>query len=331
MPKKLIHLAFSDLHLHSFPAFAKSKYDRFDIRLEALNFIVQKAKEKMVPILFGGDLFHDPKELTNHIISCTEAYFKNYVDNTVYNTEFICISGNHDQSEKNTRNHTSPSYLRGFDQLFEKVILLDYRKYYKLNGIHYFGVPYLNDDDYFFERVKKANKLAGIKGDSILLIHTDIPGCKTPAGYEVKDVHGFPKTLGKLFSNFNLVLSGHIHRPTVISDKIIMMGAPIHQDEGDAGCKMGYWEIYSDFSFKFIPLNDHFPCFVKLKPGEEPYNDKDYFIRPVVEEQLDENVVEFSNKLTNKSLVKKYLKKRGIKSKTKRQLLISLLNEGKND
>ncbi len=330
MPK-LIHIAFSDLHLHSFTAFAKSKYERFNIRLEVLHHIVEVAHKNLVPILFGGDLFHDPKELTNHVISSTEAYFKNYVNNSVFNNEFICISGNHDQSEKNTKANQSPSYVRGFDQVFEKVILLDYRKYYQLNGRYYFGIPYLNDDDYFFKQVKKANKLAGIKGDSILLIHTDLPGCKTPSGFEVKDVHGFPDKLDKLFSNFKLVLSGHIHKPTQLSKKIIMMGAPVHQDEGDAGCEMGYWEVYSDYSTKFVPLNDCFPCFVKLKAGEEPNNEKDYFIYPPIEEQLDETVVEFSNKLTNKSLVKKYLKKRGIKSKTKRQLLISLLNEGKND
>lgn len=329
--KKIIAIAFADLHLHSFPAFAKDKYDRFKIRLKVLDLIVKKGIKNNCPILFAGDLFHDPKELSNYIITETQTYF-GYRFNSFNeeNQEFICISGNHDQSEKNTRDNKSPTYLGGLHKVFDKVKLID-NKYYTHKGINYFGIPYLNDEDYFFEKVKEFNKVAAGLGKSILLIHRDLPNCKTPAGFMFKEIPGFPKNPDKLFSNFNLVLSGHIHRPTILSSKLVMLGAPIHQDSGDVGCKMGYWEIYEDFSMKLITLNHLFPNFVKLTPGEEPYNDKDYFIQPELEELEDESITEFSNKSSNKALVKKYLKRKGIKSMRKKKLLVELLNQGKND
>lgn len=332
---RLLALAYSDIHKYSFPAFAKEKYSRFKMSLSVEEYISKQAKELKVPVLFCGDMFHDPKSLENYILEESIAHFgKHFHKNSI---QFYAISGNHDMSEKNLKDNISPTYLRAFDKMgFSNFNLVDNKRETIGAGVDVYGIPYYHDDSYFFERIKELNRKLKTEKHynrrSILLIHRDIPGAATPLGFKTEDIQGFPKKIDKLWDNFTWVLSGHIHKPQQLSDKCFMLGSPIHQTTGDIGCEMGYWKVYDD-KVKFISLNHLFPTFIQLGPGEEPYNDKDYFL-PFIEDKKEDNkegTITFSTSLTPKKLVKRYFKAKGLKNKTQRRILTNLLIDAKND
>lgn len=326
----LVAIASADFHLHPFSAFAKERYSRFEVSLRVVDFLFKKAEKASVPLLFAGDLFHNPKEVSNYVITQTINAFEDW---TKLNN-FIAISGNHDQEENNTRNNISPTYLSAFNHI-HNFNSID-NGVWANSKIVVAGVPYYKDEEFLLEKIKQANGLIkdNYDGFKILMLHGDLPGCPNPAGYVVDDVKYFPKKIDKLWPNFDLVISGHIHKPWRASKKAYMLGSPIHQNETDIGCEMGYWEIYSDAKPKLIPLTKKFPQFIKIPWDAEPLpdNEKDYIVKGDKPEEEDDESLQgkFDNKLDSKTLTRRYLKAKGIKSKSKRELLINLLAEAKN-
>ncbi len=104
-----------------------------------------------------------------------------------------------------------------------------------------------------------------------------------------------------------------------------MMGSPYHQNAGDCGIDMGYWEIYKDAK----------PKFVKLDLPEYKYYNKvdgipngDHIYMPVLKTKPDLSVIlnnNFANTNSKKQIAKSYLKQKGIKSKQKKIALIKIL------
>lgn len=325
---KLLALAYSDIHKHAFQAYAKYKYDRLQISLDVEELIARRAKVSGVPVIFCGDYFHNPKELDNYTIQKSLQHFKQVFEEK--DIDLFAISGNHDLSEKNLVDNNSPSYIQAFNVAFNKFHNLDNKTILAGNlAIH--GIPYTHDDDHFFNQLKEVNnQIVELKAyTKILLLHRDIPGAITPSGYQVEDTKGWPNRIDKLWKNFDWVLCGHIHKPMKLSKKCIMLGSPIHQNQGDVGCEMGYWKIYDD-KVEFKPLSLLFPNFVQLKPGEVPCNTKDYFIPAQEVITVKENTSTFSTSFSPKKLVKKYFKAKGIKNKARRNLLTEILNTAKN-
>jgi DNA repair exonuclease SbcCD nuclease subunit len=275
-------------------------------------------------------LFHDPASLQNRII---EDSIQNFL--ALKDIPLIAISGNHDISEKNLGNNKSPSYISALAKANKSIVDVSYSGMSTADGkLVVCGVPYMHDPKVWADMVKDRNKevknKSYDKAFKVLLIHRDLPGCVTPQGFECKETEDLPDKLDKLWDNFDLVLAGHIHKWHRVSKKCWMLGSPIHQNRGDVGCKMGYWEIWDDGP-KLRPLNKHFPCFVQLQKGEQPYNDKDYFI-PYEEEVLEEDIVqgEFNVNLSKKKLVSRYFKAKGLKHKQRKRLLVNILNEAHN-
>lgn len=318
---KLLGLAYSDIHKHNFKTHIENDYDRFYICLKIEEIIANRARSLgHPPIFFCGDMFHDPEHIDNLVLEKSMLHF----DKIFNGLSYYAISGNHDMSQRNTRTNTSPTYLSNFDIAFDNFNLLDNLEPLKIRNATIFGIPYLHDKEYWLEVMAKINKEAYNHKNSILLIHKTLPNCPTPLGFVEKDFPGFPKKVDKLWSNFSTVLSGHIHKPHKISDKALMLGATHHQNRGDANCEMGYWEIYTDKKV-FKPLNHLVPVFTtldKAKPG-------DYIITTSQQDVEEEEELsgEFSGVQEVGKLVKKYLKKKGIYSKHKKQILQSLINQ----
>jgi DNA repair exonuclease SbcCD nuclease subunit len=165
----------------------------------------------------------------------------------------------------------------------------------------------------------------------ILLLHSDAPGAKTPEGFvigETEHIHY------KLFKGWDLALFGHIHKAQMLykDDKkaAFMLGCPIHQNAGDAGNACGYWELDSKGAMGFRRLS--FPQFIKLKPGETPYDNYNYFIKP--EEVVEESEVklgEFNLNKSKKKLAKQFCTAKSIKNKAKLRALVEILNQATNE
>jgi len=335
---KLVAIAFSDIHIHKFKAFAPTGVERLHWSLEALKEIFDIAKEKEVPILFCGDLLHDPKEVENYTMSQTQFIMNAYLSNG--SLKVYAISGNHDMSEKNSITNSSPTHLDSFTQ-YEGFIKMDNARM-STNKLNITGIPYYNSEKDLIKRIKEEkeylkrfpqSKLS--KKLKILMLHNDIPGAKTPTGQEIGDCE-IPKDLDKFFKTWDIVLCGHIHKPQRISRKVYMLGSPIHQTAGDEANEMGYWEVYSNGKMKFIHM-DRYPKFWSIdedlaeqaKDQLECEGRMDDYIIPIAREEDGRDDVEetsvYAANSRRKDLAKQYCKDKGIKDKNKIRKLIEVL------
>ena len=318
--KEVVAIASADWHIH--------KFRDFDINGSRLNYEIQAAREIFkiagkygVPLLFAGDLVHNPKNIETETNIRLQRLF------THLPMDFIAISGNHDFCERNTIESKSPSHLQSI--LRDKFYLLgEGHDYYSRNGLNVWGIPYMNNEgDLKSEIIRLKKPTSKIKGIKILLLHTDMPGAKTPEGFQIGELQNIPKDLDVFFKEWDLVLCGHIHKPQKLSKKCYMLGCPIQQNKGNRNDELGYWEVYSDATMKFIPLNNY-PKFIQLKKGEKQKEDGNYYI--AYEQILEEKEVitgEFNINLSKDKLAARYLAKKQIKSKSKKRALIKILNE----
>lgn len=195
-------------------------------------------------------------------------------------------------------------------------------KHASYGDYHIYGVPYIDNNVGLSEYLKKLKLDKNVK--NILLLHTDYPGARDTDGREVDSVENLNvNTLNK----FDLVLCGHIHKPQRLSKKVYMIGAPNHQRRTDRGCKLGYWEIYSDLSMKFIPLKE-FPKFIDVEKEDDIKDDGNYYtvIPPKASNPVN-NKHKITKQLSKKTLAKRYLKEKGIKDEVKTNLLIETLKK----
>ncbi len=321
----LIALAFADLHLHNWKSNDNYKGNRLNDSIQPLKEIESMAHQKGVPMLLAGDLFHKGKSLNNEVINKFSDYY-----NTSYlkhgQVKLFTISGNHDQSQKNTYKHRSPSYAKSLHDLTGRISCLDY-SFIEQSQFILAGIPYMTHN-IGFNKVKKQLEahLINSKKKKVLIIHRDLPGAKTPIGFEVKESNDLKgKSLEKYFSKWDLVLCGHIHKPQQLGKHIYMLGAPYHQDSGDIGTDMGYWEVYSDMSMKFVKLN--LPEYKYLPEGKSLPDDFHIYITEVKNSATFNSGTThtFNNKMNKVRIASNYLKEKGIKSKAKKRTLIKSL------
>ena len=311
MGNKLIALTFSDLHLNEWSKF-NSDNRRLKDGLEVISIMQKKAKKAKVPLLFPGDLFHLNKYLTNGLLAIVLPYFKKL------KVDIYAIDGNHDQSETNSANHASPSYIRTFDAIFNRFHEVNFKSI-DLGAFVLHGIPYLTHNIGFEEAVKDIEVIKGKV--NILMIHTDLHNAKDTDGRAINSVTNIPTNMDDIFKKFTLVISGHIHKPQALGNNIIMVGAPNQQRRTDMNCRMGYWEIYSDGSYKFKALKS-FPVFKDLEPGQEDDGFNFCTTAKVKKEENNKvNESKFTNTNNRGSLAKSYCKEKAIKDKNKRNAL----------
>lgn len=331
--KKIAALAFADLHANDWKISYSKNNNGLKTSLEPLRIIGKRAKELNVPVLFAGDLIHKPKVIDNEVLMELASYLKAYF----YGVTFLAISGNHDQSKKNTSESTSPSYIRSLDILLRDSPNITFRCIDNTTddfpfgigkrGLSVAGIPYYTHNNGFDKVLSKLKKHDPEYGDSlrILLIHRDLPGATNAFGHEIGESNKI-ENLRKYFKPFDLVLCGHIHKPQRLAGNVIMMGSPYQQNSGDMGLEMGYWEIYDDGTAKMVPLD--LPKFKPLPKGMEPPDDYHYYV-PQANKANKASIVtgEFNNKVSRASIAKSYIKAKKIKSKSKKKALIKVFTE----
>lgn len=320
--KKLVAIASADWHIHKWQNFDENN-SRLDNCLGCADMIIKIAANSNVPLLFAGDLAHSPKGLETETGARLQKLFQTNKRGLI-----IGIPGNHDMCQKNSLDHRSPNHMDGIEN-FIQLNAFDILPYVT-KDIMVWGVPYMNNDrdtKKAILRIKKITKRTDSNGKlKILLLHTDLPGAKTPEGFTVNETESFPTRLDKLFNAWDLVLCGHIHLPQKLGRNCWMLGPNMHQTIGDEGHDFGYWEVYSDKTMKFKKLN--YPQFISLKKGEVAPDNKNYYV-PYNEVLVDEDIEtgEFSLSRSKKQLAITYMKTRQIKSKSKKRALIKILNE----
>lgn len=322
MKKKIIAIAFSDLHLNDWSKF-NTENSRTLNGFSVLHRIAKICDKHKCPALFCGDLFHKAENISKDLY---KAFVKETQRLEFKYPRFKCyaISGNHDLDRVSTVENKVDSW----------VSLLSYKEDNISNSTHWLecidfktriffdftvaGVPYLDHNQGLNEYLKS------VKTD-ILLLHTDYPGATDTDGRVV----GSTENLNiNLLKPFKLVLIGHIHKPQRLGKKIYMVGAPQQQRRTDRDCEMGYMEIYDDFTVKFKAWDDY-PKFIDVYDESEIKDDGNYYtVIPKPTSKTIESEHKITKQLTKKQLARRYMKQKGDKNKTRLKLLTKVLTKG---
>jgi len=288
-----------------------------------LDEVIVKSAHYKVPLLFCGDWVDHPRHIDNVVLEilgeiCSLLNFDN--------TRIIGINGNHDLIKINSFKNPQKGYLHHFSAMGAPFTEIDFshtdEKFYRVHGI-----PYINGNSDFMEALEQ--RLQNLRKDhNILMVHRDLPGAVEPNGKRIEH-HNNDLELRKMLKHFDLVLSGHIHKPQTIpklGKHVYMLGAPSQQRRSDANCPMGYWLIKKDFTLKFVDLK--MPEFRYHEYNQEPENATDYWIRlpkPILDHKDKQG--NFKSSMARKDIIKEYFRVKGIKSKSKLKLIMDLIDE----
>lgn len=319
MKKRVAFVAFSDIQIEDWKQYSHNNSRLYDNE-RILDHIRAECKRFKVPALFCGDLFDNPHYLSNRVLGVAMHWFSKWQREEI---NLLAIPGNHDQCEQNSSTNRSPNYISMVSRVYPWIKDLSFRPE-RFGSYIISGIPYLTGNQEFEQLVRSEyRKIQDQPQRKILLIHTDLPGAIDTTGREI-DSHSLKWNLKKIFKGWDLVLSGHIHKPQIIRSNILMLGATHHQRVSDAGTDMGYWLIYEDLTYKFIKLD--MPQFKYLKAGEKKPKDHHFYIEEIkgIVKQSDQK--HDFNTVKPDILANSYCRAKGIKSKKKRILLTKYLS-----
>lgn len=322
---KPIAVVFSDFHTAKWKQFNETQQ-----RTIQPYVIWSKIEQDMLDLdvkyaLFAGDWNDHPKHMDNEVMQVSAS-----IGSALETSDLgiIGIDGNHDFSKVNSIDKNIRGFFSHLSVLNHHFICVNF-KYYDTDDFRVHGIPYINGNADYKKAVKIAISKKHKSKPNILMIHRDLPGAVEPNGISIGDMED-QKSLKKLFKKFDLVISGHIHKPQIVTklgDNVLMVGATNQQRRSDAGTKMGYWVLYSNMKLKFRNLKQ--PEFKYYRDGEE-IDDYHYWIKLPPEPVEGVNSVEgkeFNSRQNRDTLVKNYMKVKGVKSKSKLNLLRKLIND----
>ena len=113
MERKVIGIAFSDLHIHDYSKFNKNNsrtINHFDVITQVLDI----CGDYNCPAFFIGDLFHRPEFITQNLLKQTIQFFKDKQGQW----PIYCISGNHDTPYVTTIDGEQVNYINTLSLIF---------------------------------------------------------------------------------------------------------------------------------------------------------------------------------------------------------------------
>lgn len=317
-------LVVSDIHYNDWNQFNKDDY-RLKKTEEFLGKLISRSHKEGIPLLIPGDFFHTPSGLSTKVFfrinRLLSSAFRDYPKALL-----IGIDGNHDTDYELRDYQIAPSLFKGLSYAYPNNIKCINFNSYSFGDFKIYGIPYLAHNLGFKKTYDRFTN-DGYKGKRILLIHTDLLGAKDPSGYEVKEMSGIPRNMGKFFKPFDLVFCGHIHRHgDLYKGKVFSVGAPNQQRKSDVGCVMGYLEVNHKLKVNLVPSN--LPEFRLYHEGEDPKDDGNFWVKlPSEKKLLKREKGDFRVDQSRVKLAKRYCKKNGISSKKKVKALINVLNK----
>lgn len=316
---KPIAIVFSDIHLNIWSRFNTDNC-RTNEAFKTIETIARLCTKYKVPALFCGDLIHKPEVLEQDLANLILLHAM-YISKTYPKFKVYAISGNHDMNRVNSFESISNSWVRFFSGSIPFMYCLDFKSTMINYSTRVYGVPYIDHNIGLYHYLK-ALKLDKQK-KNILLLHTDYPGAKDTDGRVVDSAENININM---LNKFDLVLSGHIHKPQRLGKKIYMIGSPMQQKRTDKNCKMGIWILYDNLNMKFQALNNH--VFIDVESEDDIKDDGNYYtvipkVNPV--EIVDNNTI--TKKLSKSRIARKYLKIKGITDINKKNLLINTLKK----
>jgi DNA repair exonuclease SbcCD nuclease subunit len=236
-----------------------------DICINYLDFIMDYCKKnKITHIIIAGDIFEKSTKIKNE--SFLPLFFK-FME--LKNSGFVLyfILGNHD-----IFNVDNDSLIEAFSP-FGNVI----KKFEEIE---------IDDRIFSFLPYTKREEDIPSSGD-ILITHLSIADFTFDNKYHVNEKAGFPI---EKFDGFNIVFTGHFHRPQN-KKSIVYMGSPYQLNFGEIGqekgfvvfdCKTGDWNRINYTGS---------PVYIKIKANDFNIVDvKNAFVQVEIEEKIDNYV-----------------------------------------
>lgn len=325
--KKIIAVAFSDLHINDWAKFNAENKRTLD-HFRVLSLIREICLKNDCPAFFCGDLMHKPENISLDLALTMTQQMKELDRDEEWH--MYAISGNHDLTKivKDPQN-MPPSWIKVYSEKFLFLHDLDFARSPGRDYVLY-GIPYMDHNLGLNDVVQSFAAIDDKGKKKILLLHTDYPGAKDTDGSEV----GSSENLNlNLLDKFDLVLIGHIHKPQRLGKKVYMVGAPLQQRRTDKNCDLGYWAIYEDFTLKFHSLGEYFPKFIDVSSEDEIQENGNYYTvisdKVLKSEDKIENTLQRG--LSKRKLVRRYLKDQGIEDPKKKKVLLNIIKESEND
>lgn len=318
--KKVVAIVLSDIHYHIYSQYNEG-FKRNKAQRRELLKVFKKAHKLNVPVLFPGDIVHNPEVISNQLLSFIAKDLKSFLKLA----PLYGINGNHDQWEDSYIDNPVGGYCTTFSTLFPKrFFCVDFQSLVIPNtdlAIH--GIPYIIGNKGLFEYIEAIKVIKGKK--NILMLHTDMPGAKDTDGRVVGSDFNIPKNWKKILKKFDIVLCGHIHKHQKLGPNCYMVGAPNQQRKSDKGGKFGYMLLYSDMTVKHKTLN--FPKFIELKPNETMVEGEDmYYKKPEKKSRGNTITIDPAFRDNRNSIVSLYLKQNPITDKRRVKLFKNIIS-----
>lgn len=292
------YAVLSDIHAHSWSAFASTDPDGVNSRLRIILNEMERAADELVAaggkvMVLAGDLFHVRGKIEPEVFNPTQAAIKSMVDKGV---SIVAIPGNHDLQGRDTTRIGNAlqtlNDLRGF-------LVADEACWTQLHGPRLALFPWratldqLRDD--MARKAAELNARADLGAANFdAIIHApvnEVIAGLPDHGFDPAELAGF---------GFRRVFSGHYHNhKQMLGGKVISVGATTHQTWGDIGTKAGFLLVYPD---RVVYRASHAPSFVEVTaetdPADIPLMVDGHYVRVRLEIANDKQVAEIREELT---------------------------------
>ena len=311
-------VVFSD---HHFEYWSKYNADgkRTWSQVSILEQLFSRAHSLGVPLLFGGDLFHNPEHLSNSLMSLV---FPQLVDLfNRYPVDLYAISGNHDMEGTNTLNHRSPSYIHTLSHIFPRFHCIDFKSV-ELDGIAIHGIPYITHNQDYAEIVSNVRIVPGVI--NILINHTDYKGQTDTNGIVIGKGENITENL---FERFDMVLSGHVHKMAKVFKNVRSIGSTHQTRLSDMDGEFGYHVLKTvkgrlNLVHRVI---DNSPKYRYYTEESEIDNTTDFWVKLQKGEEDIAALIEIEDGISDYSNVVKAYSDSANLSRSKRVLLFDLI------
>lgn len=277
-------LFFSDLHLDDRPMLSKIDSNSLNSRLnEGLNIldqILQLAKSKGIRhVVHLGDLTEKKDRIPSHIINSFSGKIQDFSNSKV---DFFSLLGNHDFS---LRSHPNFKFL-SYSYMGPHFYLIDDRTVFSLDNNRIGMIPFRRDWKEFLLDLDWVNG----QDPDIVCFHQTLEGSSFSSG---KKAEGFSWI--RYFKKNIVYLSGDVHCPQNLYDRVQYLGSPYPTSFGEDGDRFVWlWD-----KKKLSSIRLKYPDFVTVELGSFPEKEKiaENYVRVVGKGTLSQEVRENCRKI----------------------------------
>jgi len=236
------------------------------------------AENNVENIVFCGDLFHEHGKLTADIVQI--AFHKMAQLAATVPGECFLLVGNHDfLNRQGSINSASFLHGAGWNICYPE----DHRV---INGKFFRFMSYIPDQEIFEGMMEHINTLKG--PTEYLFLHQGVDKVPVGSGFELPNEFLKPD----MIPTNTLAFTGHYHRHQKVSDRLVIVGAPMQHTWSDSGEERGYIILDTDTNEWEFFAYERAPKFIKLKAKHgdivDPETIVGNYIRLIDSESMDE-------------------------------------------